>query len=112
MYYLCSENKGTDQLILCLCFRICKMLVFHDAAHIHTFSVLKGFVINLIILLASFPCRFKRWVSFVLSQILIKEFLPALALIVCYPRQALNLYATAVFKSLYANTDFDGVLIL
>ena len=33
-YYLCSENKGTDQLRgyreadLRLCFRICKMLVF------------------------------------------------------------------------------------
>ena len=38
--YLCSENKGADQLRgyreadLCLCFRICKMLVFNDAAHI------------------------------------------------------------------------------
>ena len=34
LYYLCSENKGVDQLRgyreadLCLCFRICKMLVF------------------------------------------------------------------------------------
>ena len=34
MYYLCSENKGADQLRgyreadLRLCFRICKMLVF------------------------------------------------------------------------------------
>ena len=34
LYYLCSENKGTDQLRgyreadLRLCFRICKMLVF------------------------------------------------------------------------------------
>ena len=34
MYYLCSENKGADQLRgyreadLCLCFRICKLLVF------------------------------------------------------------------------------------
>ena len=34
LYYLCSENKGADQLHgyseadLCLCFRICKMLVF------------------------------------------------------------------------------------
>ena len=33
-YYLCSENKGADQLCgyriadLCLCFCICKMLVF------------------------------------------------------------------------------------
>ena len=25
LFYLCSENKGADQL---LCFRICKMLVF------------------------------------------------------------------------------------
>ena len=34
LYYLCSENKGADQLCgyreadLRLCFRICKMLVF------------------------------------------------------------------------------------
>ena len=34
LYYLCSENKGADQLQgyreadLRLCFRICKMLVF------------------------------------------------------------------------------------
>ena len=34
LYYLCSENKGADQLRcnreadLCLCFRMCKMLVF------------------------------------------------------------------------------------
>ena len=34
LYYLCSENKGADQLHgyreadLRLCFRICKMLVF------------------------------------------------------------------------------------
>ena len=34
LYYLCSENKGADQLRgyceadLRLCFRICKMLVF------------------------------------------------------------------------------------
>ena len=34
LYYLCSENKGADQLCgyheagLHLCFRICKMLVF------------------------------------------------------------------------------------
>ena len=34
MYYLCIENKGADQLHghreadLCLCFRICKTLVF------------------------------------------------------------------------------------
>ena len=31
VYYLCSENKGAD---LRLCFRICKTLVSHDAAHI------------------------------------------------------------------------------
>ena len=34
LFYLCSENKGADQLCgyreadLCLCFRICKTLVF------------------------------------------------------------------------------------
>ena len=34
MYYPCSENKGADQLRsyceadLCLCFRICRLLVF------------------------------------------------------------------------------------
>ena len=39
MYYLSSENKGADQLRgyreadLRLCFRICKLLVFHEAAH-------------------------------------------------------------------------------
>ena len=36
LYYLCSENKGADQLRgyreagLRLCFRICKMLFFND----------------------------------------------------------------------------------
>ena len=43
LYYPCSENKDTDQLRgyreadLCLCFRICTLLVFpwHEAAHIH-----------------------------------------------------------------------------
>ena len=41
LYYLCSENKGTDQLRgyreadLRLCFRICKKKRFsHDEAHI------------------------------------------------------------------------------
>ena len=41
LYYLCSENKGADQLCgyctadLRLCFRICKKPFFsHDAAHI------------------------------------------------------------------------------
>ena len=39
--YLISENKGAGQLRgyreadLRLWFRICKMLVFHDAAHLH-----------------------------------------------------------------------------
>ena len=39
LYYLCNENKGTDQLRgyreadLRLCFRICKTFVFHDTAH-------------------------------------------------------------------------------
>ena len=38
MYYLCSENKGADQLCgyreadLFLCFRICKKRSSHDAA--------------------------------------------------------------------------------
>ena len=37
----CSENKGADQLCsyckgdLCLCFRICKMLVSCDAAQVY-----------------------------------------------------------------------------
>ena len=38
LYHLCSENKGADQLRgepdQRLCFRICRMLVFHDAAQI------------------------------------------------------------------------------
>ena len=39
LYYLCSENKGADQLRgyreadLRLCFRICKRWFSHDAAH-------------------------------------------------------------------------------
>ena len=50
LYYLCSENKGTDQLCgyrradLCLClrlcknrFHICKNNYSHDAAHFFTF---------------------------------------------------------------------------
>ena len=46
MFYLCSENKGADQLRgyreaeLRPCFRICKKPVSHDAAHlIPRFSV-------------------------------------------------------------------------
>ena len=44
LYYLCSENKGTDQLRsyceadLLLCFRIGKIPFCHDAAHSHTRS--------------------------------------------------------------------------
>ena len=40
MYYLCSENKGADQLWsyctadLNLCFRICKSRLSHDAAQL------------------------------------------------------------------------------
>ena len=40
LYYLCSENKGADQLSgyravdLHLCFPICKIRFSHDAAHI------------------------------------------------------------------------------
>ena len=42
MYYLCSKNKGPDQLCgyreadLRLCFRICKKQFSHDAAHLCT----------------------------------------------------------------------------
>ena len=41
LYYLCIENKGADQLRgyreahLRICFRICKMLYSHDAAHVY-----------------------------------------------------------------------------
>ena len=34
MYYLCSENKGTDQLIYAFRFRICKYRVSHGVAHL------------------------------------------------------------------------------
>ena len=40
LYYMCSENKGTDQLrdywaaYLRLCFCICKNRFSHDLAHI------------------------------------------------------------------------------
>ena len=40
LYYLCSENKGADQLRgyreadLCLCFRVCKNRFSHDAAQL------------------------------------------------------------------------------
>ena len=43
-HYLCSENKGTDKLCsycttdLRLCFRICKSMFSHDAAHINNSS--------------------------------------------------------------------------
>ena len=34
LYYLCSENKGADPLLLQLCFPKCKKAgFFHDAAH-------------------------------------------------------------------------------
>ena len=39
MQYLCSESNGADQVCgyraadLCLCFRICKNRLSHDAAH-------------------------------------------------------------------------------
>ena len=41
MYYRCSENKGAEQLRgyreadLRLCFRICRLLVSHEAAQIY-----------------------------------------------------------------------------
>ena len=41
MYYPCSENKGADQLRgyreadLRLCFRLCRLLVSHEAAHVY-----------------------------------------------------------------------------
>ena len=44
LYYLCSENKGADQLRgdreadLRLCFRICKHLFSYDVAHFHDLS--------------------------------------------------------------------------
>ena len=39
LYYLCSENKGDDQLRtdLRLCFRICKIRFSHDRAQIKSF---------------------------------------------------------------------------
>ena len=45
LYYLCSENKGADQLRgyreadLRLCFRICKMLVFSRRGSIYSITV-------------------------------------------------------------------------
>ena len=45
LYYLCSENKGADQLRgyreadLCLRFRICKRWFSHDAAHLHILTI-------------------------------------------------------------------------
>ena len=46
LYYSCSENKGADQLRgyskadLRLCFRLCRLLSFHAAAHMIIFSML------------------------------------------------------------------------
>ena len=49
LYYPCSENNGADQLCsyctadLCLCFRIGKIRVSHDAAQIRkTESAVRG----------------------------------------------------------------------
>ena len=44
LYYLCSENKGTDQLRgadLRLCFRICKTLVFSWCGSYSKYDFLK-----------------------------------------------------------------------
>ena len=44
LYYPCSENKGADQLRsyceadLRLCFRLCRLLVSHAAAHVHVYA--------------------------------------------------------------------------
>ena len=49
LYYLCSENKGADQLRsycaadLRLCFRICKKRFSHDANCLFTTSYVKMF---------------------------------------------------------------------
>ena len=46
LYYLCSENKGADQLRgyreadLRLCFRICKSRFSHDEAHMFVVMLL------------------------------------------------------------------------
>ena len=54
LYYTCSENKGDDQFRsyceadLRLCFRICKMLVYYDVAHIRVgFKLFLSLVMSL-----------------------------------------------------------------
>ena len=48
MYYLCSENKGADQLWsyctadLHLCFRICKSRLSHDAAQLSSKATIRN----------------------------------------------------------------------
>ena len=54
MYYLCSENKGADQLRgyreadLRLCFRICKMLVFSRCGSFHIVGELSSSAMKVI----------------------------------------------------------------
>ena len=61
MYYLCSENKGANQLWsyctadLHLCFRICKSRLSHDAAQLSS----KATVTNLRSAVLSYYCF--RW---------------------------------------------------
>ena len=57
LFYLCRENKGADQLCaycaadLHLCFSICKMQVFNDAAHVVTHIVHSMHHVVLLVLL-------------------------------------------------------------
>ena len=60
LYYLCSENKGADQLRgyreadLRLCFRICKKPVFSwGGSNVHTYSLHLGKGIALSMVIAS-----------------------------------------------------------
>ena len=52
MYYLCSENKGADQLRgyreadLRLCFHICKKLVFSRRGSYNSANVHQSFIMN------------------------------------------------------------------
>ena len=63
MYYLCTENKDADQLggyreaDLHLCFRICKMMFFHDAAHTVPPSIFEAEVIRVTLVAISTFCR-------------------------------------------------------
>ena len=56
LYYLCSKNKGADQLrSYCLCFRLCRLLSFPCGGSLCDMFLTANFAVYIFI-----PCHFKK----------------------------------------------------